>query len=72
MFGPMGGPHGPQERQKEPLPKHLNEIFPYIKKVWGGFFKRLFYIYKLVWEARPWILFFMLAAAVFEGVMPVI
>lgn len=73
MFGPMGGPP-PQmkERQKEPLPKHFNEIAPYIKKVWGGFFKRLFYIYKLVWETRPWILFVMLAIAVFEGIMPIV
>lgn len=73
MFGPMGGPPPHmKERQKEPLPKHFNEIAPYIKKVWGGFFKRLFYIYKLVWETRPWILFVMLAIAVFEGIMPIV
>lgn len=73
MFGPMGGPPPEmKERQKEPLPKHFNEVIPYIKKVWGGFFKRLFYIYKLVWETRPWILFVMLAIAVFEGIMPIL
>ena len=74
MFGPpMGGPP-PQmkERVKEPFPKHFNEIMPYLKKVLGGFFKRLFYIYKLVWETRPWILFVMLAISVFEGIMPII
>lgn len=72
MFGPMGGPPQMKERQKEPLPKHFKEIMPYIKKVWGGFFKRLLYIYKLVWETRPWILFVMLAIAVFEGIMPIV
>lgn len=73
MFGPMGGPPPRmKEREKEPLPKHFNEIMPYIKKVWGGFFKRLFYIYKLVWETRPWILFVMLAIAIFEGIMPIV
>lgn len=73
MFGPpMGPPPGFKERQKEPFPRHLNEVRPYIKRVWGGFFKRLFYIYSLVWETRPWILFAMLAVAVFEGIAPVI
>ncbi len=72
MFGPMGGPPQRKEREKEPFPKHWNEVMPYIKKVWGGFFKRLLYIYKLVWETRPWILFAMLTIAVLQGVTPII
>ena len=38
----------------------------------GGFFSRLFYIYSLVWETRPWMLFVMLFMSVFNGVMPLL
>ncbi|MBR6557054.1 MAG: hypothetical protein IKT60_06460, partial [Clostridia bacterium] len=37
-----------------------------------NFFTRLFYIYQLVWEARPSILFVMVFMSVFNGVMPVL
>ncbi len=68
----MGPPPGFKEQPKEPLPKHFNEIGPYIRKVWGGFFKRLFYIYSLVWETKPWIFFVMIGIAIFEGFMPLV
>ena len=78
MNGPMyfGG-----ERKKEKLPKPKNikgvpkYIWLAIKKAFKtvrGFFSRLFYIFGLVWETRPWILFVMLGLAIVEGVMPVI
>lgn len=57
---------------KPKKPKKLSEVYPYLKKVLGGFFKRLFYIFGLVWEAKPLLLFVMIFMAVFNGVMPVV
>ena len=59
-------------RRITPPPKNLREVPDYIKRLLKGFFERLFYIYGLVWETRPWILFSMLFMAVFNGVMPII
>lgn len=53
-------------------PKKISEIPGYLKKVFGGFFKRLFYIFGLVWEAKPILLFVMIFMAIFNGVMPVV
>ncbi len=57
-------------RRKRPdrardLPKYWHDLF-------GDFFKRLFYIYGLVWEASPWMLFLLMFMAIFNGVTPVI
>lgn len=57
---------------KEPKPKSLKEVPGYLKKVVGGFLYRLFYIFKLVWETRPWILITMVFISIFNGVMPVV
>lgn len=70
-FGPPMG-HEMREKMKEPLPKHLKEVPGYLKKVLGGTFRRLFYIFRLVFEAQPLILFMMIFMAVFNGVVPVI
>ena len=73
MYGPRGGPRPLQEEKpKEPLPKNFRELKGYIKRVWGGFFKRLFYIYSLVWETRKWIFFALLGFAIINGFTPVI
>jgi ABC-type multidrug transport system fused ATPase/permease subunit len=61
-----------QEAEKPAKPKNLKEIPAYLKKIFGGFFSRLFYIYGLVWETRPWMLFVMLFMSVFNGVMPLL
>ena len=37
-----------QEAEKPAKPKNLKEISAYLKKIFGGFFSRLFYIYGLV------------------------
>ena len=80
-MGPMMGGPRPMRRKEEPIPKpkSIGEVPKYIgllikraAKVVAGFFSRLFYIFGLVWETRPWILFAMLGLAVIEGVMPVI
>lgn len=72
-MGPMGGPpmFGTAQ-QKLPKPKSLKEVPGWLGKLLGGFFKRLFYIFKLVWETRPWILFFMCTMSILSGVLPII
>ena len=60
------------ERLYIPTPNNIKEVPEYLRKLLGGFFKRLFYIYGIVWQTRPWILFTMLFFAVFHGVMPII
>lgn len=69
-----GGPGGPMnfEKPKRERPKNLKEFFKLIGSTIGGFFSRLFYIFALVWETRPWILFAMLGIAVLDGFLPVI
>ena len=61
-----------QEAEKPEKPKNLKEIPAYLKTLLSGFFFRLFYIYGLVWETRPWMLFIMLFMSVFNGVMPLL
>lgn len=61
-----------QETKKPEKPKSLKEVPAYLKTIFGGFFSRLFYIYSLVWETRPWMLFVMLFMSVFNGVMPLL
>ena len=57
---------GPQK------PERLSEVPHYLKEVFTGFFSRLLYIYGLVWQTSPWMLFVMLFMSVFNGVMPLI
>ena len=71
-FAPPPDPRAMIEKLKEPKPKSLKEVPSYLKKVIGGFFSRLFYIVRLVWEARPFLLFLMVFMAIFDGIMPVI
>ncbi len=75
------GPGGPnrflenekaRNKLKEPKPQNLKEIPGYLWRVVSKFAKRLLYIYKIVWETRPWILFFMVFIAIFNGVAPVV
>ena len=60
------------DKLKPRRPDNIKEIPGYVSKVVGGFFYRLFYIFKLVWEARPILMIFMALMAIFNGVMPVI
>ena len=83
-MGPGGpgrpGPGGPFmnrrekmiEQLKEPKPQSLGEVPGYLYRVVTKFFYRLFYIFRLVWDTKPWILFFMVFMAIFNGVTPVI
>ena len=70
MYGPP-----PRPRMNEdgiPKPKKLKEIPSYVGKVISGFFSRYIYIFKLVWETSPIILFVMSLSAIFNGVFPVL
>ena len=80
-MGPMmGAPvNNKKKSEKIPPPKSVREVPKYIgailKKAVGavaGVVSRLVYIFKLVWETRPWILFAMLFFAIIEGIMPVV
>ena len=74
-MGPrFGGPsrHDAIEKLKEPLPKSFKEVPGYLKRICSGFFSRLFYIIRLVWEAKKSLLLLMIFMAVFNGVSPVI
>lgn len=57
---------------KVPLPKSISDIPRFIKEFFGGFFYRLFYIFGIVWETGPWILFSLLFIALISGIMPVV
>ena len=70
----MGGPPPlirPDEKNKEPLPRSIREVPGFIRRVIHSLTSRLCYIFRLVWEAKPWIFFVMLAYAVISGIMPV-
>ncbi len=73
-MGPMMGPPPgmANDKNREPKPKTLREVPAYLKRIVSKFFSRLFYIFKLVWQTRPWILFVMMFTAVFDGAMPVV
>ncbi|MBE6563168.1 MAG: ABC transporter ATP-binding protein [Ruminococcaceae bacterium] len=71
MFGPPG--RGPNyDKLKPKKPKNLRDVPRYVKEITKGFTSRLFYIIKLVWEAKPWILLVMLLYTVINGFLPVI
>ncbi len=75
MPGPGFGP-SPRDAQldqlKEPKPRTLAEVPHYLSKTLGGTCYRLFYIMKLVWEAKKSLLLIMALMALFNGVSPVI
>lgn len=74
MMGPppMGGRDEALKKLREPKPKHIREVPGYIKRIVGKFFRRLFYIFRLVWEAKPWILPVMLLYCLISGILPVL
>ncbi len=75
-----GGPGGQfmgrreklMESMKEPKPESIKEVPDYLYRVITKFFHRLFYIFRLVWDTKPWILLYMVFMAIFNGVTPVI
>ncbi len=70
---PPFGPHPWTEldKLKEPQPKNIKEVPGYLKRLFSKFFTRLFYIFRLVWETRPWILIAKIILALCSGLLPV-
>ncbi len=68
MYGPPRKPPS----DNIPKPKSFKEVFPYVFKVVKGFFSRYFFIFRLVWEASPFILVIMSLVTVINGVFPVV
>ncbi len=64
--------HLATDQYRVPKPKNVKEVPSYIGKVISGFFSRLFYIFRLVWEASPGIMFIMSFTSLLTGVLPVI
>ncbi len=53
-------------------PKSLKDVPRYLGQVIGGFFARLFYIVKLVWETKPALLILMMVLCLMVGVLPLV
>ena len=66
-FGPP-----PRQRHREPRPKGLKNLIPFLLKQLKSFLSRLFYIVSLVWESSPAVLVWMAVFCVLNGVLPVI
>ena len=60
------------DRYRVPKPKSVKEVPKYLVTLVSTFMTRLFYIFKLVWDTRRSLLFWMLFMSLFNGVMPVI
>ena len=68
MYGPPRKPPS----DNIPKPKSFKEVFPYVFKVIKGFFSRYFFIFRLVWEASPFVLIVMSLVTIINGVFPVL
>ena len=55
-----------------PQPRTISEVPVYLGKLMSGFFSRLAYTFKMVWETGHWILVCMVIIAVLSGIMPMI
>ena len=53
-------------------PKNMADLPRFLRELIGGFFKRLGYIFKMVWETGHWIFVSLILAAILSGVIPVI
>ena len=60
------------EYNRVPRPEKLSDVPKYVKTLLAGFFKRLAYIIKLVWETGPWILIFMMLFSIVTGILPIV
>ncbi len=60
------------DQHKVPPPKSIKEVPSYIFTLTKTFLSRLFYIYKLVWEAKKSLFFVTVLVAVIEGLLPTV
>ncbi len=71
MPHPMGRGMPPTYQRPVP-PKSVRDIPRYLAELFGGFFKRFFYIIKLVWKTGHWIPVLLSLIALFRGITPVL
>ena len=75
-MGPGGfGGFGPGPRfnyDKVAPPKSLKDLPRFLRELIGGFFSRLMYTFRLVWNTGRWITFIMVFVAIFDGIMPIV
>lgn len=74
-MGPGGPPpfgQDPNGKLREPKPKSIKELPAYLRRTLGKFFSRMLYIYRIVWDTGPWILFVMVLLALLDGVLPIV
>lgn len=70
---PFGAPGRlPHEQNRPKPPKNLRDVPRYLGELFGGFFKRFFYILKLVWNTGRWIPVLLSFVALFKGLTPVV
>ena len=69
--GPQRGGMGDQYNRVAP-PKGIKDLPRFFRELLTGFFSRLFYTFRMVWETGHWILFAMVAIAILTGIMPLI
>lgn len=62
----------PMDKMREPKPKNIKEVPGYLKRVISKFFYRLFYIFTLVWEAKPSVLFLISLFSIILGILPAV
>ncbi len=67
---PVGGKQDHYKRV-EPL-KGFRDIPRFLRDLGVGFFSRLFYTFKMVWDTGHWILFAMLSITVLTGILPIV
>ena len=68
-FGPPPHEH---RYNREPRPKGLKNLIPFLVKQVKSFSSRLFYIVSLVWESSPTVLIWMALFCILDGILPVI
>ena len=66
-----GAPMSYKYEQIKP-PRSPKDLFRYLKELLGGFFLRLSYVFRLVWESGPVFLLLMSFVALWSGLMPVV
>lgn len=53
-------------------PKNMRDVPRYVKELMSGFFSRLFYTFRMVWNTGHWILVCMVIIAILTGILPII
>ncbi|MBE6640513.1 MAG: ABC transporter ATP-binding protein [Ruminococcaceae bacterium] len=67
-----GGMHSDSIKFSEKRPDNLKDYPAFLLRTLKGFFFRLFYVFKLIWDTKPVILVFMTFFSIANGVIPVI